>query len=289
MTAKPSYKILFFTLLALWISFFHFGQGSLGVYGATVQENESILEEINLEAHPPIEAEPSQDYSQLPHYIPQRLERYQDYQRKNPELSLETVVTWVNIGLDLPYYTEVQPIESPGDLGVLVNKYHQLPEGYVPSKLERISGTNFYLRHEARVAFEAMGAEAKRHGLNIYPVSTYRSYAYQKNLYQRYLNKYPQQEVDQFSARAGHSEHQLGLAVDVLGTEAWVAYTPEYRWYMENAHRFGFILRYPPNKEAVTGYQYEPWHLRYLGVDLATAVKESGLTYDEYYIRYLNQ
>jgi LAS superfamily LD-carboxypeptidase LdcB len=96
------------------------------------------------------------------------------------------------------------------------------------------------------------------------------------------VNAYGQSTADTFSARPGHSEHQTGLAIDVNSIDDSFAATPESAWLASNAHRYGFIIRYPKGKEHITGYKYESWHIRYLGVDTATAVYNSGLTLEEY-------
>ena len=227
------------------------------------------------------------NYSGFPYFREDKIQEYIDYKAGNEDFTYQTVVTNVNIGLNKPFYSEIKEVLDPGSISALVNKYNTLPSDYIPVDLEKISGTNCLLRHEAREALENMRKDAKELGLNIFPVSAYRSYKYQKSLYDRRVAEKGQARVDKTSARPGHSEHQLGLAVDVIGTQVRVANSEEYAWYSENAHKYGFIIRYPEGKEHITGYSYEPWHLRYLGLGLAAAVYESGLTYDEYYVRFL--
>lgn len=226
-------------------------------------------------------------YSDFPYFREDKIQEYIDYKARNEDLTYQAVVTNVNIGLNKPYYSEVKEVTDPGSVSALVNKYNMVPSDYIPEDLENISGTDFQLRHEARAAFEKMRKEAKELGLNIFPVSAYRSYEYQKSIYDKRVAERGQDRVDRTSARPGHSEHQLGLAVDVIAAEKRMANSEEYAWYSENAHKYGFIIRYPEDKEHITGYSYEPWHLRYLGEELAAAVYESGLTYDEYHVRFL--
>lgn len=170
--------------------------------------------------------------------------------------------------------------QTPGTYveGVLiVNKKHSLPSNYNPgvSKL-------------AQTAANAMAAEAKKQGVQLTAFSTFRSYTRQKELYTSYVNKHGATEANRFSAKPGHSEHQTGLAFDFGGSDQskWLtesfAATKEGKWLAENAHDYGFILRYPKGKEKVTGYMYEPWHYRYLGSELAGKVKNSGKTLEEY-------
>lgn len=160
---------------------------------------------------------------------------------------------------------------------LLVNKNHSLPANYDP-------GVNA----DAKAAFEQMKSGALASGLTIKPVSVYRSYYYQNDLYNRFVRQYGQAEADRFSAKPGYSEHQTGLAYDIGGSNSsnWANdgfnNTAEAKWLADNAYQYGFILRYPSGKEHLTGYMYESWHYRYLGVDLATIVYLSGLTLEEY-------
>lgn len=223
-------------------------------------------------------------------------QQYINYQEKHPKLSWEEVVTYVNIGLNNKFYSQVQQITDPNDITVLVNKYNQLPKEFVPFDLEVIepefNSGEFLLRHEARIAFEAMCESALAADIHLKAVSTFRSFCYQNEVY--YRNKTPdisleeyEADRDKVSARAGHSEHQTGLAVDINDFEQTFENTREGRWLAKNSYQYGFLLRYPNGKEKITGYDYEPWHFRYVSIPLAKKVRQSGLTYDEYYIRFI--
>ena len=161
---------------------------------------------------------------------------------------------------------------------LIVNKTLHLPSSYAPGE----SST-------ARTAFTQMATKAKSAGYSLTAFSTYRSYTYQSGLFDRYSKAHGVAKASRFSARAGQSEHQTGLAFDVgeVGKEnQWAsssfASTNAAKWIAQNAHKYGFIIRYPEGKEHITGYIYEPWHLRYLGVDLATKVYNSNKTLEEY-------
>ncbi|MBQ7500623.1 MAG: D-alanyl-D-alanine carboxypeptidase family protein, partial [Clostridia bacterium] len=157
--------------------------------------------------------------------------------------------------------------------GILIaNKTYSLPSTYYPGGLT----------YETEVAFNKLCTAAAKEGLNFYCVSGFRSYAYQRTLYNRYVSQDGKAAADRYSARPGHSEHQTGLALDVNSVNQNFAYTKEGRWLAANCYKYGFIIRYPQGKEAVTGYMYEPWHIRYLGVDIATDVFNSGLCLEEY-------
>ena len=208
----------------------------------------------------------------------------------------EDTVTFVNAYLDKDYYTNdiVLSKEEEKKIDVIVNKYYKLSKDYEPDDLTKIdskfaSGSNQRLRKEAAIKFEEMAAEALKNGYKIYAGSTYRSYDYQLGLYNRYVAKDGFDEAETYSARAGYSEHQLGLAVDIINGK-WEYLSEndeEYQWLIDNSYKYGFILRYPRGKEYITGYVFEDWHFRYLGIDLATKVYNSKLTYDEYVARQL--
>lgn len=188
-----------------------------------------------------------------------------------------------------PEVTETQPTEPETEVTtteqeevtptyinniLIVNKSYPLPKDYRPDNDE--------LTPETSNAFEKMRVDAQAEGLNLYISSGFRSYEYQAQLYQRYADRDGYEKADTYSARAGYSEHQTGLAFDLNTIDDSFANTPEGKWVAENCWKYGFILRYPKGKEAQTGYQYEPWHLRYLGEDMAKKVYDSGLCLEEY-------
>ena len=156
-------------------------------------------------------------FSNIPHYIKNNETRYQKYYKINPKLSIEKVVTDVNIGLDKEYYTNDLPTKNLNTEYILVNKYNYLSENYIPNNLETISKQyaleNMQLVNYAKDAFEEMAKAAKRENLSIIAMSTYRSYEYQINLYNKYVKLDGKEKADTYSGRAGYSEHQTGLAV----------------------------------------------------------------------------
>ena len=147
------------------------------------------------------------------------------------------------------------------------------------------SGINVLADKEASEAFKFMSTDASAIGLTIKTISAYRSYEYQKKLYEGYLINDPEEIVDTYSARAGHSEHQTGLAFDIYNVEKpYTSFgeTKEYEWVKINAHKYGFIIRYKEDNSFITGYKDEPWHIRYVGVDNATYIYENNITLEEY-------
>ncbi len=158
--------------------------------------------------------------------------------------------------------------------GILIaNKTYSLPDTYAPGGLT----------DDTYAAYIQMQSAAAAEGLNIFCKSGYRSYWDQYYIYNGYVARDGQALADTYSARAGHSEHQTGMAIDINSTYTSFADTPEGVWLRNNCHKFGFIIRYPEGKEHITGYMYEPWHVRYVGIDAATAITESGLCLEEFY------
>lgn len=155
---------------------------------------------------------------------------------------------------------------------IVVNKTYPLPEDYAPG-----------MQEEATTAFEEMKAAAADAGHRLFIRSAYRDFAWQSDLFASYVKSHGQSAAERFSARPGHSEHQTGLAIDINSLSQSFGATDAGRWVAAHAHEYGFVVRYPEGKEDVTGYSYEPWHLRYLGVDLATTLRESGETLEEHF------
>ena len=159
--------------------------------------------------------------------------------------------------------------------GVLIaNKTYSLPSSYAPG-----------LTSETQNAFYKMQADAKNLGLNLVLSSGYRSYWDQKIIYNGYVSRDGQVAADTYSARPGHSEHQTGLTFDLNSIDDSFSYTEEGKWIHNNCYKYGFILRYPKGKESITGYMYESWHMRYVGVNLATKLYNDGdwITLEEYF------
>ena len=184
-----------------------------------------------------------------------------------------TVASKVSPGITAQVQVTVTPEAVPTYIqGILIaNKTYPLPPNYNPG-----------VDPTAKAAFDEMQAAAAAEGLDIYIASSFRTYAYQIALYNRYMEQYGKEAADTFSARGGYSEHQTGLAFDLNSISDGFADTPEGKWVDKHCWEYGFIIRFPKGKEAETGYQYEPWHIRYLGKETAKAVYDSGLSLEEY-------
>ena len=186
-----------------------------------------------------------------------------------------------------------------------MNKQNPCGADYVPENLTVIPseltlyGKEIKLEKNAAMAAEALVLELHARGYeDIVVTSGYRDYAYQQVLFNTYLSKemkaHPDWTMEQcritvlsYSALPGESEHQTGLCMDLISTNNVVldesfAQNPAYAWLVENAHHFGFILRYPKGEEGATGYSFEPWHYRFVGVEVASAIYKKGLTLEEY-------
>jgi len=217
------------------------------------------------------------------------IDRYVSYHLKNKNISLKDVIIRVNIGLDYDYYKNTKLATNLYTPKVLVNKYHYLEENYVPKNLKELyegySKPGMYLVEEAATAYQRMAKDMKEEGLNIRVISSYRSYNYQRNLYEKYEKVDGKKGADKYSARPGYSEHQTGLVIDidneVLPYEEF-GQTEEFKWMQTHAYQYGFILRYPKGKELITGYNYEAWHYRYVGIKTATDIQKHNITFDEY-------
>lgn len=192
---------------------------------------------------------------------------------------------------------DVNMVEEPAAIDALVNKKNNLSSTYVPEDLVKLEGIPTVLenpeinqlREMAYIALKDLfQAATDEEGYELHARSGYRSYGTQRDLYNSYVKNHGQAAADKYSAKPGQSEHQTGLSMDItcaamnFQLDDTFGNTDEGKWVSENAHRFGFIVRYPKGKEDITGYFYEPWHIRYLGVELATKVYESGLTLEEY-------
>ncbi len=172
----------------------------------------------------------------------------------------------------------------------LVNKKNSLDNDYVPDNMRlldlKCAENDKYMVIEAALNFEKLCSDALLENYKITAVSTYRSYEYQQKLFNYYVKTRGYKYASRASAKPGCSEHQTGLAVDVMGENNdynLFESTKEFKWMIKNAHKYGFILRYPKGKEKITGYMYEPWHYRYVGSKLATTLYEENITLEEYY------
>ena len=227
------------------------------------------------------------------YFIKANLDRYLEYIKKNKNTELSLVVAYVNTNRDYKYYEHTKASDiSKGSL-MIVNKYNYLDKDYKP-ELVNASSSYAYAGNsctkEVYDAFVNMADEAKGEDIVLVINSSYRSYEDQESIWSSRKKTNGTAKADAYAARAGYSEHQSGIALDLAqfnyGYEDFED-TPAFRWLSDHAQDFGFILRYPKDKEDITGYSYESWHYRYVGVDVAKKIKSEGLSFDEYYAYYV--
>ena len=222
------------------------------------------------------------NYLEYDYFNGKNIDRYLSFFNGNYK---DTIIN-VNIGLDKEYY-ENPNIVSNYDKNMIVNKYNKLSNNYVPKNLKRIKKCTkgeYYLTKEAKVAFDKLCEASIKDNMAISVSSAYRSYTEQEEIYNYYLEASGIKYADSIAARPGFSEHQTGLALDLVSLNStFFIYSKEYEWMKNNAHKYGFILRYEKGKEHITGYSAEAWHFRYVGEEVAKYIYENNITYEEYY------
>lgn len=224
------------------------------------------------------------------YYITGYVARYLDYGNSH-SLGSKKIIAMVNSKADLGFYSTIYESNlNDGNL-VLVNKFYRLKEDYIPSDLVTLSGqynrgVNNKMRKEAADAFMQMVDAASLENITLYNMSSFRSYDYQNDLYSKYIKRDGKDAADKYSARPGHSEHQTGLSLDINDISDSFESSDEAIWLKNNSYKYGFVLRFPKGKEDITGYKYEPWHYRYVGVDAAKIIYEDDITLEEYYAYY---
>ena len=229
------------------------------------------------------------------YFLEKNLKKYIEY-NKNNDKSFYDVIAIVNVGADKEFYRDPKKTDISKGILMLTNKFNYLDNTYNSDKMIVVSkqysyGENQMLTSEAYNEFIKMFKAAKEAGLSLIINSSFRSYEDQEEIYNMYKNSKGEEYADTIAAKPGFSEHQTGMAIDIQAPGSRAATFEEFeefKWLQENAHKYGFILRYPKDKEYLTGYNYESWHYRYVGVEAATYIKENNITFDEYYAYYLD-
>lgn len=264
------------------------------------------LSDNNIDKLLKLEHQDLTNYYEIKNLNVNKLDRYNNYKEENPELNYATVVTYVNIDLDIPDYENMNTIENPDDFWVIVNKHNKLPDGYVPTDLAAIDTVNYdvteiagspskYARNVVKLVMvndlkEFFNA-AKNAGHNLYQTTSYRSYSWQNELYTSYVNRDGKEKADTYSARPGNSEHQTGLAIDLANRDVSGKRLNEEDelWIKENCYKYGFILRYTEENKHITRYIAESWHIRYVGKEAAKTIYENNLSLEEYVDLYIKE
>ncbi len=232
------------------------------------------------------------------YYIKDNYDLYYEYIKDN-EVTTEEAILKINTKTNIPYYINILPSDINKTSSVLVNKYYGLDKDYIPDNLVTISTQHSWgdygsqkLIDYAYDAFKSWHTAALTEGIHLMINSSYRAYTDQERIYNNYRDTRGEKYADTIAARPGHSEHQTGLAIDMVTlanpNQAEFSESADYEWIINNAHLYGFILRYPEDKTSVTGYSYESWHYRYVGEEIATYIYNNKITFDEYYAFYLD-
>lgn len=231
------------------------------------------------------------------YFLKKNFYQYIDYLNKNKKMDTSKIVRNINIHLDKKFYELNLNADITKDTSMLVNKYYLLTKDYVPDDLVNVSqtyswGSNQRVRKVAYDAFLDMWEQAKTDGFYLMISSSYRSYEEQEIVYNNY-KKQGTKYADSLAARPGASEHQTGLTLDIFSKTNSNRQTfkdsEEAKWLLDNSYKFGFILRYPENLVNVTGYNYEAWHFRYVGKNIATYIHDNNISFDEYYAYYIEK
>jgi len=232
-----------------------------------------------------------QDY-----FIFSNLNSYLKYYNKNKSEKLKEVVSLINTKSNYEWYDKktIKKTDTKKGILMLVNKFNYLDKNYKPTNIVEISNYYSYANNsiieEVYLAYKEMWKKAKEDDLTLIVTSSYRNYETQEYLWNKYADSKSEEWADSLSARAGYSEHQSGLALDIVTYNVVMndfEKTDEFKWLLKNAYKYGFILRYPKDKKNITGYDYESWHYRYVGKDVAKTIHEKNITFDEYYAYYI--
>ena len=283
MRLKKGFQLLFllvFLSIMIFIGFY--------TYGKYINYNQLVIETIKNYNEEPVYFDHSFEFNiKDSNYIEEYYDRYIAYKKKHSNYSDDKIITYVNIGLDNSFYSNMLDTDMSDGYLIICNKYHKLKNNYVPDLVSLAGYGGGQMERTAAKHFKEMSDAAKKEGIKVYNISGYRSYSTQKALYNSYVNRDGKKKADTYSARAGTSEHQTGLATDINSISTSFETTNTYKWLAKNAYKYGFILRYPKGKEYITGYMYEPWHYRYVGKDVAKIIYNKNITYEEYYATYI--
>ncbi len=232
---------------------------------------------------------PESPYKSFYYYEEERSDRYAAYAALNPGMDAGDVVWRVDADLDKHWYEYDISVDTYDDPYIIVNKYRKVPEDYRPPDLTEADGC--LMRADTAAAYTEMKTAAAKNGMRIKAVSGYRSVEYQAGLYNRYLSEDSREKVDRYSARPGYSEHHTGMAIDLFGSVDGLRNfenSPEGLWVREHCWEYGFIIRYTEDIEEVTGYENEPWHIRYVGRAVSEDMKNKGTaSFEEYWVKYI--
>lgn len=234
------------------------------------------------------------------YFIYSKFYDYLEYHNNHQEMDERSVVELVNANRFKEYYTDIKKTDISKKELMLVNKYNKLEPDYEPENLVTIPTTYAWgeegYHKITKVTYDAflkMWNDAKNSGFYLMVNSSYRTSQKQEEIYNEYKNSHGTEYADNYAARSGHSEHQTGYVLDLSeqrNTNKNTFHETEvYKWLLDNSYKYGFILRCSKEKENVTGYKFESWHYRYVGVDAATYIHDNNITFEEYYAYFVDK
>ncbi len=265
----------------------------LEVIGYSVKEIEYIKENLSKEEQDKVL---NMEYSSIlvslykeKYFRKDKLDDYLEYYKSNKKLSSSEIVTKINTHTNIEAYEKIFDADTSKNELMLVNKYYKLSEDYKPEVELISSGYSYSGKYASKSIIESIANlidAAKEENLKLIVAAGYRSYKDQESIYESYKVNNGIREADENVSRPGHSDYQTGLAVDIEPYAKYienVSESEEYKWLLDNAHKYGFIQRFPEGKEDITGFKYSAWHLRYVGIDAATFIHDNNITFEEYY------
>ena len=229
------------------------------------------------------------------YFLSDNFDTYLEYFKKHQKYNMETIVAVVNVHANMGWYGITYNTDTSLNELMLVNKFYMLDENYKRDDLVKVplqtAYADNYVDPIVLEQYTKMHDDIKNElGVNLMVNSSYRSYQDQADIYENFKHR-GQSYADSYAARPGFSEHQTGLAIDITSLEhkgqSAFSESEEYQWLKDNCYKYGFILRYPKDKEIITGYSNESWHFRYVGEKVAKKIHDEDITFDEYYAFYI--
>lgn len=218
-----------------------------------------------------------------------KLNEYLKFYKQTKNITLSSVITKVNTKTTMDFYDEILDTDTSKNELMAVNKVYKLSEEYVPEDLIKISSayaySEKYISNSILQSVMDLIDAANEEGIKLIVSQGYRSYQAQEKAYNSYKLNHGIREADVEVARAGHSDYQTGLAlvIEPYKSLSNIEESEEYKWLSDNAHLYGFVRRYPKDKEDITGFKYDPWRLRYVGTEAATFIHSKDIAFEEYY------
>ena len=226
-----------------------------------------------------------QQASAAANYNPLNFIEYIKYAKENPDLPIDKVLLYINIGVHIPPYSNIRPVENPHDVFAVVDKNHRFDDDFKP---ELVNVDGFYWAPDAGDAWLTMKAAARADGIKLGLNNTYRSISEQSYNYNRKIKSGRSvKSVDAYNSRPGHSEHHTGYAADMAGLGTFVG-SAAHTWVIENGYKFGFIISFQAGKEFINNYSPEGWHIRWFPLWAAKIMHDENLTIQEFDNLYLN-